>query len=160
MLVKPDLNLNSIYDIDLKALKEMGIKALVLDLDSTIMVSKMGEYTERTERWLREVQENFLIAVVTNNNDQKYLNKVKAISPFPIYGNAKKPDPTVLKNAITGLCLTPKYIAYVGDRPLTDIIAGKEVGAAITILVDSINAENENTPTRFVRWLERLFIKK
>ena len=54
--------------------------------------------------------------------------------------------------------IMPSEAVMVGDRPLTDILGGIRLGC-ITILVDSINAENENKPTRFVRWLERCTIK-
>ena len=40
MFLKPDYNLESIYAIDLEDLKSQGIKALLFDLDSTIMASK------------------------------------------------------------------------------------------------------------------------
>ena len=46
----------------------------------------------------------------------------------------------------------------VGDRPLTDILAGKRLGCK-TILVGSINPK-ENLPTKFVRALERSTIKR
>ena len=47
----------------------------------------------------------------------------------------------------------------VGDRPVTDILAGYNAGM-MTVLVDGIDAENENLPTRFIRRIERLTIKK
>ena len=50
----------------------------------------------------------------------------------------------------------PNEAVFVGDRPLTDILAGKLAGTK-TILVGSINP-NENIATKFVRFLERLTI--
>ena len=38
--------------------------------------------------------------------------------------------------------IMPSEAVMVGDRPLTDILGGIRLGC-ITILVDSINAENE-----------------
>ncbi len=160
MFIKPDFNISSIYNIDLEKLKEIGIKAILFDLDSTIMVSKSGVYSEKTKKWLEDVKKDFKIGVVTNNNKKDYLKKVKEISDFPVYGNAKKPNPEILENAIKGFCVQKEQVAVVGDRPLTDILVGKKAHVKCTILVDSINAENEGAPTRFVRFLERLFIKK
>jgi len=51
----------------------------------------------------------------------------------------------------------PYEAVMIGDRPLTDILAGKLLGCK-TILVGSINP-NENLPTKFVRALERITIK-
>lgn len=60
MFIKPDYNLKSIYDIDLAALKAAGINALLFDLDSTLMGSKTGFYTEKTLKWLENVKKIFL----------------------------------------------------------------------------------------------------
>ena len=46
----------------------------------------------------------------------------------------------------------------IGDRPLSDIWAGKKAGT-VTILVDSISKEEESPIVRFARFLERLSIK-
>lgn len=159
MFLKPDFNLKDIYEIDLDALKKMGIKAIFFDLDSTIMVSKSGEYLERTEKWLEKVDEDFFIAVISNNKRNEYLKKVRSISSFQVIGNAKKPSTKAMKQLLSKICINPEEVVIVGDRPLTDILAGKRLGAK-TILVDSINADEERTPTRFVRWLERRFIIK
>lgn len=159
MILKPDFNLKNIYEIDLEALKQMGIKAVLFDLDSTIMVSKSGEYLEKTEEWLKKVDEDFFIAVISNNKKCDYLEKVRRNSIFQIIGNAKKPSTKAIKKLLSKIGITPEQVVIVGDRPLTDILAGKRLGAK-TILVDSINAHNEGKPTRIVRWLERRFIKK
>lgn len=157
MLLKPDFNLKDIYDIDLNALKEQGIKAVFFDLDSTIMVSKSGEYSEKTATWLKIVEENFFVAVITNNKKTEYVKKVRSVSSFQVVADAKKPSTKAIKKLLSKINISPKEVVIVGDRPLTDILAGKLLGAK-TILVGSINAHNEGVPTKVVRWLERRFI--
>ena len=39
MFIKPDYNLKNVYEIDFQELKNQGIKCIMLDLDSTIMIS-------------------------------------------------------------------------------------------------------------------------
>ena len=56
MFLKPDYNLKSIYDINLEELKNKGIKALLFDLDSTLMASKTAFYEEKTLNWLANVR--------------------------------------------------------------------------------------------------------
>ena len=158
MIIKPDYNLKSIYDINFEELKLRGIKLIMFDLDSTIMVSKSGCYTEKTECLLNEIRTCFKIAVLTNNNNPDYLDKVKRISNFDVLGSAGKPGTKVLKSYLLSVGIKPSETAIAGDRPLTDILCGKLAGC-MTILVDSINAENENFPTRFARKLERLVIR-
>ena len=157
MLLKPDFNLKNIYEINLTLLKCQGIKAIFLDLDSTIMVSKSAEYSEKVSQWLKKVEKDFFIAVITNNKKFEYVEKVREISSFQVISNAKKPSTKAMKKLLTKINIESKEVVIVGDRPLTDILAGKLLGAK-TILVDSINANEENISTRIVRWLERRFI--
>ncbi len=157
--LKPDYNVKNIYAIDLEELKSKGIKLLMFDLDSTLMVSKSGDYLEETKQWLNKVKKDFNIVVVSNNNRDEYINKVREISDFDVLGSCAKPDTKVTKQYIDEKGYSIEECAIIGDRPLTDILCGKRLGCT-TILVGSINADNEGIPTRFVRWLERLTIKK
>ncbi len=158
MFLKPDYNLENIYAIDLEALKKQGIKAILFDLDSTIMASKSATYSEQTLSWLENVKKDFFVAVISNNNNSEYINKVKSISNFPMVFDAKKPQ---VKNGLRFLKeynVNPQEAVMVGDRPLTDVWFGKKLGCK-TILVDSITAKTEKKIVRFVRKLERLCVK-
>lgn len=159
MFIKPDYNLKSIYDIDLDDLKKQGIKAMLFDLDSTLMASKSGTYTDETYSFIRNVEEKFFIAIVSNNKKPEYMKKVREITHFPILFEACKPRTGVVSKFLKEHNLNPKDCVLVGDRPLTDILCGKNLGCK-TILVDSITADTEAKIVRFVRWLERLTIKK
>lgn len=159
MFLKPDYNLKSIYEIDLEELKLKGIKALLFDLDSTLMASKTGKYDDKTIDWLKKVREDFFIAVVSNNHNPDYMKKVKAVSDFPIVFEAKKPDTKATVDFMESNNLTAQTTAFVGDRPLTDILCGKKIGC-VTILVDSISADRERPIVRFARKLERCTIRK
>ncbi len=152
--MKPDKNLKSIYDIDFDELKSIGIKALLFDLDSTIMASKSGAYTPKTKKWLEKAKENFFIAVVSNNPNKNYIEKVRQISDFPMLFEAKKPKTERTLEFLKEHKIDVKTCALVGDRPLTDILCGKRLGC-MTIMVDSITADTEPKLTRFVRKLER-----
>lgn len=60
MFLKPDYNLKSIYDIDLSGLESQGVKAMLFDLDSTLMASKSGIYSQEMEEWLKVFRISFL----------------------------------------------------------------------------------------------------
>ncbi len=156
MILRPDKNLKDIYEITPEMLKDMGIHAMLLDLDSTTMQSKTGVFTHETLEWFEKFNKDFYMAIVTNNNKQEYIEKVNLGAPCKVYWGAKKPLPRTIKKIVKGLFMEPKHVVIVGDRPLTDILAGKLAGTK-TILVGSIN-KKENLPTRFVRFLERLTI--
>lgn len=159
MFLKPDYNLKRIFDIDLSELKQSGIKAMLFDLDSTLMASKSGKYSSEILDWLAEVRKDFFIAVVSNNNNQAYIEKVRAISDFPLVFDACKPKTDVVSKFLAEHKLDKSECVLVGDRPLTDILCGKNLGCK-TILVDSITADTEAPIVRFVRALERVTIRK
>lgn len=158
MFIKPDYNLKNIYEIDLNDLKNQGINSLLFDLDSTLMGSKTGYYTEETLSWLENVKKDFFVGVVSNNNNPAYIDKVLNCSDFPVVFGAHKPDIKVAKDFMEKHNIKPETTCFVGDRPLTDVLCGKKLGCK-TILVDSITADTEKTIVRFARKLERCFVK-
>lgn len=158
MFIKPDYNLKNIYEINLEELKNQGITALLFDLDSTLMGSKTGYYTAETLSWLEKVKQDFFVGVVSNNNNPVYIEKVTACSDFPVVFEAHKPDIKVAKSFMEKHNIKAETTCFVGDRPLTDVLCGKNLGCK-TILVDSITADIEKPIVRFARKLERCFIK-
>ena len=90
--LKADYIYKHVTDIDLQELKNQGIKGLVFDLDNTIMAPKTGKFTEDIENWLKIVQKDFKIAVVSNNRKDNYIEEVAKIIDCPVYGRAKKPN--------------------------------------------------------------------
>lgn len=159
MFLKPDYNLKSIYSINFDELKQLGIKAVLFDLDSTLMASKSAVYSDEMVAWLKKVQEDFFVAVVSNNKNPDYIEQVKKISFFPMLFNAGKPRTNAVKNFLNEHNLNISECVLVGDRPLTDVLCGKNLGCK-TILVDSITADTESKLVRYVRGLERITIRR
>lgn len=159
MILKPDYNVESLFDIDFKELKAQGINAVLFDLDSTVMPSKSGEYPPKVIELLHSLKQNFVVAIISNNKRKDYIDKVQSQSNFTVIGHANKPSPKIMQEFLKSVNITPQETVMIGDRPLTDILAGKLLGSK-TILVDSITKDTENKLTRFVRKLERLTIRK
>ena len=70
MILRPDKNLKNIYDITPEMLKDMGIKAMLIDLDSTTMQSKTGEFSGKTIDWFNQFKKDFYICIVSNNKNK------------------------------------------------------------------------------------------
>ena len=158
MFLRPDYNLENIYKINFDELKSQGIKCLMFDLDSTVMVSKSGRFTKATLDWFDSFIKDFEVAIISNNKSEEYIEKVVQIAPCKVIGWANKPNPEIMGEYLKSVNIEPKNAVMIGDRPLTDILAGKLLGCK-TILVGSINPA-ENLPTKLVRALERSTIKK
>lgn len=159
MFIKPDYNVEKLEDINFEELKKNGKNVLMFDLDSTVMPSKSGEYLPHTKTLLENLKKDFTIVILSNNKKSEYIKKVRAISSFAVISAAGKPSPKVMKDYLNRVGKTLEETVIIGDRPLTDILCGKIAGIT-TVLVDSVTKDTENKLVRFVRWLERLFIRK
>jgi uncharacterized protein len=146
-----------VTEIHLSELSEKGIKGLIFDLDNTIMAPRSGKLTKDIDEWLKLAKETFKIAVVTNNPDKLYLEKALNVLNCPIYGKARKPSRKIMRQAIECMNLRPEEVVIIGDRPLTDILAGKRIGS-MTILVDPLLKKQEHQFIKLLRKLERSFM--
>ena len=158
MFLKPDYNLKNVYEINFEELKQQGIKCLMFDLDSTVMVSKSADFLPETVEWFNSFIKDFEVAIISNNKNEEYIANASRLAPCQVIGKANKPSPKVMGQYLSSVNIDPKDAVMIGDRPLTDILAGKLLGCK-TILVGSINP-TENLPTKFVRALERSTIRK
>jgi HAD superfamily phosphatase (TIGR01668 family) len=147
-----------VTDIDLEHLKQEGIKGIILDLDSTLIAPRSAKLTPSAAEWLDKAKEKFAVAVVSNNKRVDYLKRVEGVLSMPVVGNARKPGRQAILAVLKAMKVTPEEAVLVGDRPLTDVWAGMRVGMK-TILVHPLKTMNEPGWIRFIRRLERLFIR-
>ena len=135
MLLKPDYNLENVYKIDFEALKKQGIKCLMFDLDSTVMVSKSARFTKETLDWFNTFLNDFEVAIISNNKNEQYIENASQLAPCKVIGWANKPNPKVMGEYLHSINIKPKEAVMIGDRPLTDILCAKRAGM-FSILVD------------------------
>ena len=157
MFLKPDYNLKNIYEIDFSKLKAEGIRCIMFDLDSTVMVSKSANFLPDTVEWFNTFVKDFEVAIISNNKSCEYIENASKLAPCRVIGRANKPNPRIMREYLESVGIEPSGAVMVGDRPLTDILAGKLLGCK-TILVGSINPR-ENLATKLVRALERSTIR-
>ena len=62
MFIKPDYNLKNIYEINFEELKQQGIKCIMFDLDSTVMLSKSASFLPETVEWFNSFILNWRLA--------------------------------------------------------------------------------------------------
>jgi uncharacterized protein len=159
VFLKPDYLIDGdITDIDLEELERAGIKALILDLDSTLIAPKSAFISDQASAWLDRARKKFHVAVASNNKNEVYLDKVRKLLNIRIIGKARKPSRKVFRRLLEEFDLSAQQIAVVGDRPLTDIWGGQRAGMK-TILVGTLRTMNEPQWKTRIRNLERIFIK-
>lgn len=158
MFLQADFILESVLDIDLDEMRQRGVKGFIFDLDNTLMEPNTGIFREDIKIWLDTVMEEFKVAIVSNNPIPAYEKRVREVVDMPIYFKAGKPRRRFVREALRELGISPKEASMVGDRPLTDIWVGQRL-QMVTILVDPLRKHKEHRVIKFLRSLERSFVK-
>ena len=123
----PNARLNSVLDITDSFLSENNIKAIITDVDNTL-VDYEGNVLEGITDWISGLQKKGIkICILTNTkkpNKAKIMSKM--LNDIPYISFAKKPFKFGFKKAKKILDLNnDKEIAVVGDQIMTDILRSK-----------------------------------
>ncbi len=157
-ILTPNIFFRDIYEITPEFLKEKGIRAIVSDIDNTLVTYDDPEPTERLSKWFDMMRENGIkIAFISNNNGERVelFNRKLGYHFFP---NAKKPLIKTMLRAVETLGEGKEHTAALGDQMLTDIVAGNRSGL-YTILVVPIK-DKTNLFFKTKRLIERPAVKK
>jgi HAD superfamily phosphatase (TIGR01668 family) len=157
----PDLYANSIYHIDLTELKARGIKAVIVDLDNTLVESNRPDATPKLVSWLNEVRKlGFKVMIVSNNNKTRVSQFANPLN-VPYIHAARKPLSLSFLKAMKILGVSKDETVVIGDQLLTDVLGGNRVGLYTILVVPVSEVEGFFTKLnrrveRFVfRWMER-----
>ncbi len=140
-MLYPDRYLENVEKITIEFLQKNKIKALILDMDNTL-INYQKNMSKEVEQWAKQlVGQGVKLYIVSNTNKkEKAENVAKKLGiPYTIF--AKKPLKTGLKKAQKALGEKSENIAVVGDQIFTDIIGGNRC-KMFTILVDPIDKKD------------------
>lgn len=156
----PDLYVENISSITASMLKKMGMEAVVLDVDNTLVPHNDPNPTENVKKFLKEMEENSIkICVVSNNSEKRVKPFCEKINVEYYVYDALKPKAYGYVRAGEIMGVEPGRTAAIGDQIFTDIWGGNRAGC-FTILVKPIDLKSENPFIKFKRILEKPFIKK
>lgn len=116
------------------------IRALVLDVDRTLLPRRSATLPPSVEQWLRHAQSLMPLHLLSNNPSRRRIGSVAAQLGLPFTTSAGKPRRAALRRVVAELGLEPAQIALVGDRLFTDVLAGNRLGL-FTVLVRPIDPD-------------------
>jgi len=160
-LLQPDLVApGTLAELPLHQLLAQGIRALVLDVDRTLLPRRGSELPEPMEAWLRRAQQTLPLHLFSNNPSRSRIGGVAAQLGLPFTTSAGKPRRSALRRVLSELNLPPEQVALIGDRLFTDVIVGNRLGL-FTVLVKPIDPQGEpcrhdhlqKLELRLARWL-------
>jgi len=152
----PDEYYHSVYDIDLKSLRERGVEGLILDLDNTLAAWRFGEPEPRLARWMDRVKSMGFRPYIVSNDLGPRVELFSRYLDIPGRARAGKPGTGAFREAVAALGLSPDRVAVVGDQIFTDVLGAGRSGCR-TILVVPVST-HEFFGTRLVRKVERYLL--
>lgn len=152
------LCLRRFTDLTPEKVKSLGLRALLVDLDNTLVPPHAPLPTAEAQQWLCEMSAAGIDVMVVSNNDETRVSRFcNACDPI-LHGlwKAAKPFPHKLRAAMKSLGVTPRETGFLGDQLFTDMLAAKLSGTR-AILVDPQVAETDRF-FRFKRACERILL--
>lgn len=154
----PDYIFPTYKDVTPDFLAEIGVRALLIDIDNTLAPYEMPEPDDNIREWFKALSENGIKATLVSNNDRERVELFNATLGLPAYYKSGKPFAKNLKKAMAAMGTDKSDTAMLGDQLLTDAAAGKHIGLR-TIIVPPIRDKN-NAFFRSKRAMEVGHIKK
>ena len=141
MILYPKYYCKKITDIDTKFLEKNNIKALILDVDNTL-IDIDRNFVEGLEEWHKNICESGIKTIILSNSNKvdkvSYVAKTLGIE-YIYFGT--KPLKRGFKKAIAQLNLPPENIAAVGDQIFTDVIGANRC-KIFPILVEPVDPKD------------------
>ena len=157
MKIYPKLYCKNILEVTPEILKENNIKALILDVDNTLLDFDL-KIVDGLEDWGKTMKENGIKCIILSNSNKE--TKVKMVADLlgiEYIKFAMKPLKRGFKMAQKKLEIPNENIAAIGDQIFTDVI-GANRSKMFSILVKPL-AEKDLWMTRVKRPIENLVIK-
>lgn len=158
MLFTPTKAYLSILDVTPEVLDEMGVNAIILDIDNTMTTHDNPRPIDGLFDWLDSIRSHGVRLMIVSNNHVPRVTPFAEMLGIDFVPEGAKPLPKGYKQAAEKLGVPKKNIVTIGDQLFTDILGAKLFGIK-SILVKPIEPENTRF-FKFKRAMEKLFLPK
>ncbi|GKT02520.1 YqeG family HAD IIIA-type phosphatase [Furfurilactobacillus sp. WILCCON 0119] len=155
---KPTWMVPAIYNVSPERLQQAGIKAILTDLDNTLIAWNNPDGTPQLQRWIEMMHKNDIRIVVVSNNNASRVSRAVSSLNLEFVSRSLKPLTRGIRQAQRQLNLTNDQVVMVGDQLLTDVWAANNAHVR-SILVKPI-IETDKWNTRPNRFLEQFVIRR
>ncbi len=157
----PDYHIDSVFDLDVEALRKKGIKMLIIDIDNTLIPYDEFSANERLITWFETLKTlGFFIVFVSNNHFRRIQFFAKPLN-ISFVSSAKKPLKKGFKKALRYFenPIAKEEVLVIGDQLMTDVYGAKRTGLNVA-LVKPLKQKSEKWYTKFNRGLEQKMLQK
>lgn len=154
---KPTWMLEAIYQITPEQLKKHDIKAVLTDLDNTMIAWNNPDGTEELHHWIATMREAGIpVIVISNNKEERVARALKKLD-LDFVASAKKPFSKGFKIVEKRYNLPKESLIMVGDQLITDIRGANSAGIRSVLVKPIVQTDAWNT--RINRQLEKKIMK-
>lgn len=157
-LFYPDMYVSTLQHINIEELKNKGIKAIIFDLDNTLIPWGSNQLSQETCQWFVDLRRQGFKTCIVSNNSERRVTEMCGILEVPGIHKAAKPLRRHFRRAMQMLDVKPEETAMVGDQVFTDVLGANRLGL-YTILVMPMN-KHEFIGTKINRQLEKLVLRR
>ena len=133
---------------------DIGIKALILDVDGTLLPRHEKILHDSVTFWIENAKNFFVIHLLSNNPSKKRIESIAQQLNINFTYKAAKPTRKALRNVQEKLQLNPSEIAIIGDRLFTDVLAGNRLGI-YTVLVSPLDSDGKPYTKNKIQLVEK-----
>lgn len=155
---KPTWMVAKITQLTAADLRRQGIKAILTDLDNTLIAWDNPTGTPELRTWIKTMQDSGMPVVVVSNNSAARISRAVASMKLPFIARALKPLSIGIRRAKVKLNLSSDELVMVGDQLITDMIAANSSHIR-TVLVRPL-IETDAWNTRINRFFEKFLMRR
>lgn len=140
-MLYPNHYCKKVEEITIEFLQKNKIKALILDVDNTL-IDYNKKMSEEVKQWAKQLKgQGMKLYILSNTNHKEKVEKVANAIEVPYRNLAKKPLKSGFLKVQEQLKEKCENIAVVGDQIFTDIIGGNRC-KMFTILVEPVDKKD------------------
>jgi len=137
----PDETIQSADLLDLDSLKQLGVRAVLFDLDNTLQRKRLATLQSSAKRFLQGlVGRGFQVGIISN---RRFLTSAQraalSLEGFPARFHAGKPSRKAFDSMLLELGVQPGDAVFVGDRRLTDVWGARRAGLRPILIRKSLS---------------------
>lgn len=137
--------IEAIYHLTPEQLKKQNVKAVLTDLDNTLIAWDNPDGTQELIQWIQVMKDAGIPVIILSNNSAHRVERVAKTLDLDYVSRAIKPTIIGFKKAESKLNLPKEDILMVGDQIMTDIWGANLAGIRTVLVKPIIDSDAWNT---------------
>jgi HAD superfamily phosphatase (TIGR01668 family) len=158
MLLHPDAVVTSVTEVTPELLRELGVRAVMVDLDDTLVPAGSELLEPLFRAWLRELVAAGFPVVILSNGERKRVERYARELEVRGLALVGKPFRHAFRRGLELLGTAAHETAMVGDQLFTDVLGANLIGLR-SVLVSPLSP-GKLLHTRALRRLERRLLRR